>query len=181
MVRPRNINRAKAKLEIPDWEQEEFESRTQIKKAAQAVTDLGEQLTELQESEIKKLQLPALLEKAVLDLKKMDKGPAIKRQRLYLGKLLRQNEAYIVEIKQKIAEKEARAKQLNAHFQQLEKWRDRMIEEGDSALNEFMKRFPQADRQQLRQWIRNAHKENQTNKPPKSSRLIFKYLRGLEW
>ena len=40
MVRARNVNRSKIAMEIPDWEQEEFDSRTQIKKAAQAVVDL---------------------------------------------------------------------------------------------------------------------------------------------
>lgn len=181
MVRPRNVNRTKAPMEIPDWEQEEFQSRTQIKKAAQAVTDLGEQLAESTESEIKKMQLPAELEKAILLLKTLDKGPAIKRHRAFIGKLLRQNEEWIIDIKQKLAEKEAKIKQQNAHFHKLEQWRDRMLEEGDDAMNEFMEQFPHADRQQLRQWIRNAQKEQADNKPPKSARLLFKYLRSLEW
>lgn len=181
MVRARNVNRTKSVMEIPDWEQEEFESRTQIKKAAQAVVDLGLQLSEMTQSEIKKLTLPPKVEEAVLTLKGLDKGPALKRQRLYLGKLLRQNEHFIIEIKEKLAEKELKAKQQNAYFQQLEKWRDRMVEEGDKALDLFMEKYPQADRQQLRQWIRNAQKERDTNQTPKTSRLIFKYLRALEW
>ena len=84
MVRPRNINRVKLKKEITDWEQEEFESRTDIKKAAQAVTDLGEQLADMTESEIKKLQLPTTLADEIFLLKNMDKGPALKRQKIYI-------------------------------------------------------------------------------------------------
>ena len=34
-------------------------------------------------------------------------------------------------------------------------------------------------RQQLRSLIRNAQKEKEGNKPPKSARLIFQYLREL--
>jgi len=181
MVRPRNVGRKTIEKTTPDWEQEEFESRTQIKKAAQAVVDMGVQLSEMTLNDIKKLSLPAKVEEAVLMLKNMDKGPAIKRQRLYLGKLLRQNEDYIIEIKDKLAEKELKAKQQNAYFHQLERWRDRMVEEGDDALNEFMEKFAHADRQQLRQWIRNAKKERDTNQTPKSARLIFKYLKSLEW
>ena len=64
-----------------DWEQEEFESRTDIKKAAQAVTDLGEKLAELSESKIKSLGLTDELLNAILLLKRMDKGPALKRQK----------------------------------------------------------------------------------------------------
>ena len=39
--------------------------------------------------------------------------------------------------------------------------------------------WPDADRQQLRTLIRNAKKEKEGNKPPKSARQIFQYLREL--
>ncbi|WP_178862402.1 ribosome biogenesis factor YjgA [Thiomicrorhabdus cannonii] len=181
MVRPRNVNRHTAPMEIPDWEQEEFGSRTQIKKAAQAVTDLGEQLAQMTDNEIKKLQLPDELQQAVLMLKNMDKGPAIKRQKAFVGKLLRKHEEWIVDIKDKLMEQEIKAKQQNAHFHRLEQWRDRLLDGGDEALEEFMQQFSHADRQQLRQWIRNAIKERDAEQPPKSARLLFKYLRSLEW
>lgn len=181
MVRARNVNRTRTVMEVPDWEQEEFESRTQIKKAAQAVVDLGVELSEMTPNELKKLDLPPKLEEAVITLKNLEIGPALKRQRLFLGRLLRKNEHFIVEIKEKLAERELKTKQQNAYFLQLEKWRDRMLEEGDEALDPFMERFPHADRQQLRQWIRNAQKESESGKPAKTSRLIFKYLKALEW
>ncbi len=181
MVRPRNVGRVTEEKEIPNWEQEEFESRTDIKKAAQAVTDLGVQISSMTETEIHKLQLPQDFTDAVLMLKSMDKGPALKRQRMFVGKLLRQNEPLIIEIKAKLAEIEAKKKQQNAHFHQLEKWRDRLVEEGDTALSELLTLYPQIDRQQMRQWIRNAKKEASQNKAPKSSREIFQYLKALEW
>lgn len=181
MVRPRNVGRVTEEKEIPNWEQEEFESRTDIKKAAQAVTDLGVQISEMTETEILKLQLPQEFTDAVLMLKSMDKGPALKRQRMFVGKLLRQNEPLIIEIKAKLEEIEAKKKQQNAHFHQLEKWRDRLVDEGDSALGELLNLYPQIDRQQMRQWIRNAKKEQSQDKPPKSAREIFQYLKALEW
>lgn len=181
MVRPRNVNRVKIEKTTPDWEQEEFDSRTQIKKAAQAVTDLGERLSQMTEQEIKKLNLPSQVQDAILTLKNLDKGPALKRQKLFVGRLLRQDEPLLIEIKEKLNAIEVKAKQQNAHFHRLEKWRDRMVEEGDEALNEFLNQFPQADRTSLRQWIRNAQKEAAQNKPPKSSRAIFQYLKQLEW
>lgn len=181
MVRPRNVNRTKTPKTVPDWEQEEFDSRTDIKKAAQAVTDLGEKLAEMTESKIRKFDLPDELLNAILLLKRLEKGTALKRQKAFVGKLLRKNEGLIVEIKEKFMEEELKAQQQNAHFHRLEKWRDRLIEEGDEALNEFIGVYPQVDRSFLRQTIRNAQKEAEQNKPPKSSRAIFKYLRGLEW
>lgn len=181
MVRPRNINRKVTPKEIPNWEQEAFKSRTEVKKAAEAVTDLGEQLTEMTVTQIKKMQLPIEVQDAVLMLKGMDKGPAMKRQKLFLGRLLRQHEEIIIEIKTKLEEAEIKAKAMNAHFHRLEVWRDRMLAGGDEALNEFMNMYTHADRSQLRTWIRNAQKEAEENKPPKSARALFQYLKGLEW
>ncbi|GKT12266.1 MAG: ribosome-associated protein [Thiomicrorhabdus sp.] len=181
MVRPRNVGRVKKEHEVRDWEQEEFESRTQIKNAAVAVKDLGLQVAAMTDTEINKLNFPSSFTDAIFLLKSMDKGPALKRQKLFIGKMLRQDEELIIEIKQKLAEKETKIKQQNAHFHKLELWRDKMIDGGDDVLTEFMLHYPQADRQQLRQWIRNAKKELATEKPAKAAKDIFKYLRGLEW
>lgn len=181
MVRPRNVNRTKIEKETPDWEQEEFDSRSDIKRAAQAVTELAETVAQLSEDQIKRLQLPGTFTDAVLLYKQIGKGPALKRQKLYLGKLLRDNESLIVEIKEKLAEIELKQKQQNAHFHKLEQWRDRLVLEGDPALHELLDVYPQVDRQQMRQWMRNAKREQDQNKPPKSAREIFKYLKSLEW
>ena len=181
MVRPRNVNRHVAPREVADWEQEEFKSRTEIKMAAKAVADLGEHLLDLPAKDFKALNLPTELLEALTLYKKMDKGPAIKRQKAFIGKLLRKNEPLIIQIKEKLAEMDLKKKMQNMHFHRLENWRDRLIEEGDEALAELLESYPQVDRQQMRQWIRNAQKEAKEEKPPKSSREIFQYLKSLEW
>ncbi|MGD8484965.1 MAG: ribosome biogenesis factor YjgA [Thioalkalispiraceae bacterium] len=61
----------------------------------------------------------------------------------------------------------------------LENWRDRLLAEGDEALGDLVNELPQVDRQHLRQLIRQAKKERLNNKPPKSSREIFQYLKQL--
>ncbi|MGZ4998507.1 MAG: ribosome biogenesis factor YjgA, partial [Methylobacter sp.] len=60
-----------------------------------------------------------------------------------------------------------------------ERWRDRLIAEGNDALTELLDEQPHADRQLLRQLLRNAQKEAETNKPPKSSRLLYRQLKEL--
>ncbi len=181
MVRARNVGRKTEKVVQPDWEQEEFDSRTQIRKAAKAVTNLGEELASLTIPQIKKLALPEDFQAAILMLKGMDKGPALKRQKLFVGRILRNDELLLIEIKEKLESQQIKAKQQNAHFHRLEHWRDRMLLEGDGVLSEFLEDYPSADRNQLRQLVRNAKKEAEQNKPPKSSRAIFQYLTGLEW
>ena len=71
------------------------------------------------------------------------------------------------------------SKQAAANLHHIEKWRDDLLAEGDSALERLLTEYPTADRQFLRQLIRNAKKELQGNKPPKSARSLFKYLRDL--
>lgn len=185
MVRPRNVGRYQPEKEVPDWEQEEFESRTEIKKAADAVKDMGVQIAELTEKEIHSFNLPDMLLESILLLKKMRKGPALKRQKSFIGKYLRKNEPVIRQIKERFLEIENKEQQRNAYFQRLEVWRDRLVEEGDDALSEFITDYPQSDRSFIRQLIRNAKKEAVQNDTEvllvKSSKALFKYLRGLEW
>jgi len=57
-------------------------------------------------------------------------------------------------------------------------WRDRLLE-SDAALTELLAAHPDIDAQRLRALIRNAHKEKELNKPPKSYREIFQVLREM--
>jgi ribosome-associated protein len=49
----------------------------------------------------------------------------------------------------------------------------------NNVLSEFIALYPQVDIQQLRTLVRNAQKELEANKPPKSSRELFKLLREI--
>ena len=60
----------------------------------------------------------------------------------------------------------------------MERWRARLIAE-PTALAEFLAKFPLADIQQLRTLIRNAQREAAAEKPPKSSRELFKLIREI--
>jgi ribosome-associated protein len=58
----------------------------------------------------------------------------------------------------------------------LERWRERLLKD-ESAVSEYIAANPQVDSQQLRTLIRNAQREEAAQKPPKSSRELFKLLR----
>ena len=61
-------------------------------------------------------------------------------------------------------------------FHQLEQWRDDLLA-GDANIVTFLhQQFDDFDGQYVRQLVRNATKEVQLNKSPKSARLLFKYL-----
>ena len=82
-----------------------------------------------------------------------------------------------------ILEKVAKFKNQSGHAVRehhiVEKWRERLLNEGHDALTELLDEYPHADRQQLRQLVRNAQKEKELAKPPKSSRLLYRYLKAL--
>jgi ribosome-associated protein len=65
-------------------------------------------------------------------------------------------------------------------FHQLEQWRDQLLLGDQDLLNEMASKFENFDRQHIRQLIRNAKKEQEQNKPPKSARLLFKYLTEIQ-
>ena len=59
----------------------------------------------------------------------------------------------------------------------IESWRERMLTEGDDALNAFLEAHPDADRQRLRQLTRQALRDRERGKSPAASRALFKLIR----
>ena len=71
------------------------------------------------------------------------------------------------------------AKRETAILHKVETWRTRLLEDGDTALADLLSEFPSADRQHLRQLVRNAGEERLKNKPPHAFRELFRELREL--
>ncbi|MDO9366459.1 MAG: ribosome biogenesis factor YjgA [Methylotenera sp.] len=155
---------------------EEPISKTKLKAEADEQQALGVRLTELSKDKLLKLDLPDAVLTAVLDTKKITANGAIRRHRQYLGRLMRDiDNAPILE---QLARWDGKHTAENAYFHGLERWRDRMIAD-TNVLAEFIALYPKTDIQQLRTLVRNAQKELTANKPPKSSREIFKLLREI--
>ncbi|MDO9282391.1 MAG: ribosome biogenesis factor YjgA [Methylotenera sp.] len=155
---------------------EEPISKTKLKAEADEQQALGVRLTELPKDKLLKLDLPDAVLTAVLDTKKITANGAIRRHRQYLGRLMRDiDNAPILE---QLARWDGKHTAENAYFHGLERWRDRMIADSN-VLAEFIALYPKTDIQQLRTLVRNAQKELTANKPPKSSREIFKLLREI--
>ena len=71
------------------------------------------------------------------------------------------------------------ARRETAALHRVEAWRERLIADGDAALAELLAEYPHADRQHLRQLVRNASEERNRNKPPHAFRELFRELREL--
>ncbi len=153
-------------------------SKTQVKREQHALVDLGERLTTLKADVLAKLPLTDALRKALAEAPKHTANIARKRHILFIGKLMRDQdqEAILVLLDQL----DASTRQYNERFHNLERWRDRLIAGDDADLEKFVVEYPDADRQQLRSLIRQAQHEVARNKPPATSRKIFKYIRELD-
>jgi ribosome-associated protein len=151
-------------------------SKTKLKAEADAAQNIGKKLIDLSKDRLIKLELPEALFDAVMEAKRLTANGAVRRQLQYLGRLMRDiDSAPIVE---QLQAWEGKNVQENARFHTMERWRTRLIAE-QNALQEFLSAFPKADIQQLRTLIRNAQREEAAQKPPKSSRELFKLIREL--
>lgn len=151
-------------------------SKTKLKAEADAQQALGVRLCELPKDKLAKLDLPEALLAAVIESKKITANGAIRRHKQYLGRLMRDIDTSPIE--EQLAKWDGKHTAENAYFHGLERWRDRMIADSN-VLSEFMTQYPNTESQRLRTLIRNAQKEQEANKPPKSSREIFKLLREI--
>lgn len=152
-------------------------SKSQIKREMHALQDLGKELVNLPKEQFAKLMLPDAIRDAILDAQRIRQHGALKRQLQYIGKRLRDVDAE--HIREQVDTLNGQSKQAAANLHHIERWRDNLLSEGDNALAQLVSEHPHSDRQYLRQLIRNAKKETKENKPPKSARALFKYLRDL--
>ncbi len=149
-------------------------NKTKIKREMKALHDLGRQLVEMPLSKFEKITLSERISDAILLAKKLKKA-ALQRQLRFISSIMIEEDTstILAEIKQLSLPQEQEVKV----FHQIEEWRDKLISGDNDLINELVTQFNDADRQYLRQLVRNANKEAQNNKPPKASRLLFKYLK----
>lgn len=152
-------------------------SRTQLKKEATALQKIGEKLVQLSDEQLRRMDLPARLIDAIGDIRQMTSHGARRRQMQYIGSLMRNVDAAPIE--KALLEIEQGEYQRARAFQRLEDWRDRLVNGDGEAMMEILDALPRVDRQRLGQLVRSARKEKRTNKPPKSARNLFRYLREL--
>ncbi len=164
-------------MSLGDEEHIEIKSKSQLKKEAESMQKLGEKLIALTASELEKIPLDEKLLEAIRHAQTINTRGAIRRQRQYIGRLMRETDTFAIQqAYERLVHKD---NQSVAQLHLVEQLRDKLIAQGDDALNEVIAHFPNADRRHIRQLVRNAKNELGKPVPPKSSRKLFKYLRHL--
>jgi ribosome-associated protein len=79
----------------------------------------------------------------------------------------------------KLAERKQRHDLEIRHFQQIERWRDRLLSEPVLGIDELLREYPQADRATLVRLLEKTEKERLEQRSPVGARELFAFLRQL--
>ncbi|MBN8715545.1 MAG: ribosome biogenesis factor YjgA [Pseudomonadota bacterium] len=156
-------------------------SRSAQRRAALDVLELGEQLVALSAAQLARLPLPEDLLPHIREAQRITAHIAHKRQLAFLAKQMRKlDDAVLDAIRDAMRKDGEAARRETALLHRAEALRETLLgETGDAALTDLLATYPQADRQKLRQLVRNAREERAKNKPPRAFRELFRALRDL--
>ena len=152
-------------------------SKSERKRVATAAQKLGERLVALRESEFIKLDLPERLADAIRAARTMRGHGALARQRQYIGKLMREVDPEPILT---VLDAASKGQSLDAErFKRAEKWRDRLIAEGEPACValEQWRKLTDAQRSQLRAAVERSRRPSAATDD--SARLLFRLVREL--
>jgi len=150
-------------------------SKSQRKRDAHELLDLGKKLISMPDSRLKRMPLDDDLREEVEFARSIRSNGARKRQMMTVGKMLRlRDNEELIDAVNDVAKKNRKE---NARFHHVEAWRDKLIEGDNEVLSALLEQYSSINAQTLRQLIRNASKEAKLGKPPTTSRKLFKLLR----
>lgn len=148
-----------------------FVSKSQQKKAMDRLQAIGEQLAELSANQLKKLPISEELREALLFLATLKSNEAKRRHKQLIGKLMRhENEDALLQA--------LNQRQQPNLERQLSLWVERLMTQGENAVNEAVRQYPAAERHPMRQALRAALYEQEHNPTEtKAKQRLFTYLR----
>ncbi|HEX7803008.1 MAG TPA: ribosome biogenesis factor YjgA [Pseudoxanthomonas sp.] len=155
-------------------------SRSEQRREALDIRSLAEKLVALAPAHLGKLPIPEELLEHIHETQRITSHIAHKRQLQFLAKQMRrESDETLDAIRDAMEVGGDAARRETAVLHKVETWRARLLEDGDAALADLLSEFPTADRQHLRQLVRNAGEERKKNKPPHAFRELFRELREL--
>ena len=158
------------------FDENETASKTQLKRESHAIRDLGKRLASLPAEQLARIPLDEQVLSAIaLAQRIQNKRSALKRHYQFLGKLLRARDTD--PIFNALAEIDNASQQSIQLHHRAERWRDRIIDQGNDAIDTLVAEIIHADRQKLRQLWRNHQNAPTDAKRIQHSRLIYKEIK----
>jgi|SRR5690554_2828102 len=156
-------------------------SRSAQRREALDVLELAKLLVELDPGRLAKLPLGDHLLPHIAQARRISSNIARKREIAFLAKQLRREDEEALDALRDALDTDGEAARLDAaRLHRAEDWRERLLgDDGDAALSALLDEFPGADRQRIRQLMRNAAAERKAGKPPRSFRELYREVRAL--
>lgn len=151
-------------------------SKSQLKREQLELQNLGREMTKLGDDQLKRIGLPEDVFFEIVEFRRMKSFGAQRRQLQLIGKKMRDMDPQAVREAINRATGESRAAVALLH--RCELLRDQMIA-GDDAVTKFISETPEADIPKIRTLVRNARKERELQKAPKSARELYRYIHEL--
>ncbi|CAM4434933.1 MULTISPECIES: ribosome biogenesis factor YjgA [Pseudoalteromonas] len=166
-----------AKHEQTTEEEIIYVSKSELKREALELHELGCEIAGLAKKQREKLPLTDELKEAMTVADRIRaKTDAYRRHMNYIAKTLRStpNVEDIQAAMDLMLNKNNKADVL---LNKIELIRDEVIAKGDSKINELLDKYPELERQKMRQMARQASKEVKAEKPGKAYKELFQYLK----
>lgn len=162
-----------------DTDADEPPSKSARKRHMHSLQAMGEILVNLNDKQLAKVPIDDdRLLAAIRECRQMRSNNARKRHLQFIGKLMRNVDPAPIE--QALLAMHGSHQRSTAAFHDLEQLRTAILAAGSAGVELAMARFPDADRQHLRQLVLQHEREIQQQKPPAASRKLFAYLRELQ-
>ena len=151
-------------------------SKTELKRQAQALQQLGEQLIDAPDALLDSLHLPEKLGDAIRLARSITSRAALARQKQYVGKLMRQidTEPIVAALEAEHAGRSLAARR----FHRVERWRDRLLAGGEPVLAALAEECPQAVTPELRQLLAVARDDARPAERSRAAKRLFRLLAG---
>jgi len=161
----------------PQDHADEPPSKSELKRQSRDLQDLGQALVDLPAAEFDGLPVPEDLRDAIVAARRITSHGARVRQRLYIGKLLRNIDPE--PIREALANRAEVDRQRVRREHAIEAWRDRLLADEPAAWTELVALVGADNLPQLRSLVRQARAERDAARAPSAARQLFRRLRDL--
>jgi len=152
-------------------------NKSALKRTHQALQKLVAELVEMNPAQLEKLPLDEDLKLGVVQARGMRKS-ALKRQIRYLSGLLAKRDS--LPLQQALNDLQGTSREATVRMHRAERWRERLLEEGDEAVSALAQDYPQLNYQHVRLLLRNILRDQRSGKTPRRYRELYRYLYDLD-
>jgi ribosome-associated protein len=145
-------------------------SRTRIKKEAEELQKLGEDLIQLSNQQLECMELPDDLRNALIEARSIKSNIAARRHRQFIGALMRDVDPE--PIRQALMQTNANIPIESKTDKETRMWLEKLLTGDPAEMEAFLHACPGIERQRLRQLLRHIKKETTTGKSSQSLKLL---------